>query len=265
MFGITTYEQLPAEYITSYAKWYTYMATVWTALLTNQRIAAGMTVVEIAPGASTVIGLALKACQFKGKLYVVEPVESLLVATCNNYKMLLPCAEIYPLHHTLLSSIDSLPRHVDFILSNHPLDDMLLAYPFDESCLHALFNLTGLSSAEISSTYHDQWLKISADLNGLHVAKKQVLEQWMHVLQELTTATLIMSQYPSVALENNNLNALNQHAMDMLCTLRTYFFHSEVSSQDKLVQSTLNTLENFNNKHIATEVLNAKNWLVYPR
>ncbi len=257
MFGITTHKQLPDEYLNSYSHWDTCMATVWAALLLEYQLAPNMTVIEIAPGTSTKIGLALQKCLFQGKLYLVEPSEKSLSILYNRYKSILPNTEIYPIPHTLLNSIDYLPKNSDFILSNHPLDDMLIANQWANSNQSSLFDWALSPSGEISALFLEQWLSWTSDLSQLYFAKRDVIRQWQQFFLQVKSSVTLISQYPSITLQKNQLQDLNEHASDILNGLKN---SNPVPYQQ--IQSILNQLENYNNKHIATEVLNAKNWFV---
>lgn len=259
MFGITTQQQLPSEYITSYAIWDTYMASVWAALLLNQPMKPLMTVIEIAPGTSSKIGLALAKCQFHGKLYIVEPEKSSLSITYQSYKTMLPEADIYPIQQTLAKSLAQLPKYPDFLLANHPLDDMLIANPLNEEPEPLVFDWTLNRTSQLSPLFLEQCAKITSDLRFLTAAKNHIIQQWQHFFDELQPLTTIISQYPSIVLEENDQKALNQHAVEMLQTLKTIYTNRCTDSQ---VQSALDQLENYNNKYIGNEILNAKNWLM---
>ena len=263
MFGITTHQELPDEYITSYAKWDTYMAGVWAALRINLHVDREMTIIEIAPGTSTKIGLALKKFNFCGKLYVVEPEKASLLMTCNNYRTLLPDANIYPINHSLVNSIDLLPKQADFILSNHPLDDMLMAIPFDDKHPASLFKWALKPSNELSPLFLQHGLRVTCDLNHLHSAKEQIIQQWEKIFNELQPTTTIISQYPSIVLEQNHLQALNQQASDILRQLKKECTNRDDEAVYQKSQSMLNQLENYNNNYIGAEILNIKNWFVY--
>ena len=262
MFGIISYERLPDEYVTSYAYWDTYMATVWAALLSGYGFDPNMTVIEIAPGTSTKVGLALQKCKFQGKLYIVEPSEKSLSTVSSLYKSLLPNAEIYPIQRHLLDSLDSLPRNPDVVLSNHPLDDMLIANRWDKPNDACLFNWALSPSEEISSVFLQQWTGWMSDLNQLHSAKTHVIQQWNTLYYKVNPAVTILSQYPSITLQKNQLNDINLHASDILSHLKNSDPCIDVIAQCLQVQAILNQLENYNDVHIGTEVLNAKNWLV---
>jgi hypothetical protein len=257
MFGITTHQQIPDELLYCYASWDAYMATIWAALLNTYQLTSKMTAIEVAPGTSTKIGLALQKCHFQGKLYLVEPSGQSLSVVHQLYQSILPDADIYPIQQTLINSINHLPQRPDFILSNHPLDDMLLCSQENDLSQSTLFDWALTPSGEISPIFFAQWLKLSVDLNRIDAAKKAVIQQWQQIFLQIKPALTMISQYPSIALSKNKMQALNEYASDILNALKRSRPLDNIH-----VQSVLNQIENYNDQHIATVLLNANNWLV---
>lgn len=256
MFGITKYQKLPAEYLTDYMLWDEYMSAVWVSLLKKSNYHPQMTVVEIACGSSLKIAKALAQLNFSGVLYLVDPCSATLSSTLAQCKTLLPQAQIIPVAQTLLASIPLLPTTTDLVVSNHPIDDMIIGYlaEHDQSVFNWELNAPGVLSKQLL----DHWSEFAKDKKSLPIITQEIINAWQQVLNTLNSTSLIISQYPSAVLRNQGLDDLNHCAALILAELK-----AAVSSVgDNEIQNCLNQFENFNDEHIGLEVLNAKNWLL---
>ncbi|MFA6301749.1 MAG: hypothetical protein WC627_01270 [Legionella sp.] len=256
MFGITKFEKLPTEYLTDYILWDEYMSAVWVSLLKKSNYHAQMTIVEIACGSSLKIAKALMQLNFSGVLYLVDPCTATLSSTLAQCKTLVPHAQIIPVAQTLLASIPLLPKTTDLIVSNHPIDDMIIGYlaKHEESVFNWELNAPGILSKQL--LYH--WSEFAKDKKSLPKITQKIIKAWQQVLNSLNYARLIISQYPSAVLRNQGLDDLNHYAALIFAELKP----TVSSLNDHEIQNCLNQFENFNDKHIGLEVLNAKNWLL---
>src|ERR1700722_11357387 len=121
LFGTDTGEKLPEVYLYSHKAWDGYMGHLWFTLLQFIGLSPGDTVVEIAPGASTKIAMALSELRFKGKLYIVDPATDVLIKTKKLYAELLPDATVIFIEKKLNDGLCDLPHSPACILSNHCL------------------------------------------------------------------------------------------------------------------------------------------------
>jgi hypothetical protein len=257
---MTTNKQLPQEYIDSYIAWDTYMAKVWLSLLKYCDISPLSTIIEIAPGTSRKIGLALSEIHFRGQIYIVEPCQLLLEKVSNQYKQMLPLAKIVPIDAKLVECYESIPKHADFILSNHPIDDMLISYETNKKEQDQLFEWTLSGDLDLPAIFLKKWLMLTSNMDQLLTAKSEVEKEWKQSILFMQPRNVIISQYASDALNKSGLSELNAHANDILVNLKRFF---DNSNKDEDIQSVLNLHENYNNHHIRTEILNADNWMVY--
>jgi len=91
MFGITTFDSVPEEIVNSaYDGLVHYMADVWKGFFKYLQLKPKDVIVEVAPGSSAKIGLALEALSFKGTLYVVDPSHDSMNIIMKKYKHCLP-------------------------------------------------------------------------------------------------------------------------------------------------------------------------------
>ena len=249
MFGKKSDKSIPDEFITSHEAWEGYVASIWYDLLMHYGLTPEDTLIEIAPGSSSKIGLALERTSFEGVLYLVDPLSCALESVTDKYKRYLPKATIYSINATLEDALDLLPREPDFLLANHPLDDMLLA-TISDSVTPDLFICT-------SNRHRDHRLRLEGNPT---IAISEVVSCWQQALNKLLPKATILCQYPSLILRQNDIHSLNIYAEEIMESLKACY--PTALEPSYMLQKLLNEHENYNDVHIGTEVLNAKNWMV---
>lgn len=259
-FGFATKENLPKIYHQNHKEWDKYMSQVWYNLLSFLNLKKHDRVIEVGAGNSIKIGLALAKFGFEGDLFLVDPTESILLEAEQLYSALIPEATIYPIPTRLADALSLLPKHPDYILSNHPLDDMLMAVNQPQHCLQSLFDWTSIPYEKMLPISDRIWSIIKSNTDHLTDLKKEIVKEWLQVLDNLQPSFCVISQYPSATLKKNGLNDLNFHATTILNMLMHHY--NNMLEPEESVQDVLNHNENFNDLHISTDVLNAKNWLV---
>lgn len=240
---------MPEAFITTHDAWEDYIADIWHHLLGHYGIGFRDTIIEIAPGTSSKIGLALKKTSFEGTIFLIDPLDCSLKAVVEKYKRYLPNAKICPINTTLVNALSSLPKEADFLLSNHPLDDMLLA--------SVTRDITPDLFACSSKMHRDNRLLLESEPTQ---AISFVTHCWQSALNSLLPKSTILCQYPSLILKQNHIHTLNKYAEQVMENLKSYY--REMLEPPQTLQQLLNAHENFNDEHIGTEVLNAKNWMV---
>lgn len=258
MFGYDSKENLPVEIEYSYYAWDRYMSCVWNKLICFSGITSRDCLIEIAPGSSTKIGMALAKMTFSGQLYIVEPHPDLGNKILKIYQSILPSAKIVLITETLEKSLLKLPLYPDAILANHPLDDMLLAA--NTSKKSELFDSWKNTEKPATNFIRQEWKKLSSNQAALANASEFVTNTWKAVYNQLKPKWLLMSQYYSYTLDHDMLADLNHQAATLLHTLGDYFYQSCIPA--KRLQAVLNSMPHYGHEHIGNNVLNAKFWLV---
>lgn len=260
MFGINTNEPVPQEILNSYEGWDIYMGHLWYNLLYFCNLKKYDTVIEIAPGSSSKLAQALAKINFSGTLYVVEPHTKIVKVIKEAYKKWLPQAKVIILNELLEHSLSKLPCNADFILSNHPLDDMLLSAGITAVELNELFDWAAdMPSATFDSTIA-AWTRLNNNPVQLAASKEHVFKTWETSLKLLKPKTVILSQYPSFMMESRGLSELNQWGWSLLQRLKMTYEEHIIPEQ--FVQTVLNGLKNYNDPHLGLGILNAQYWLV---
>ena len=258
--GYDSVETLPARFSQSHKAWDAYMAQVWHTLLATLPLGANASVVEIGSGNSIKIGMALASLSFAGSLYLVDPFEEALHETKEHYMRLLPNIELHLIAATLAEAAEILSPRPTCLVSNHSIDDMLLAAARGNSSMRELFGWTSIEHEQTIPLTQEVWSVLAADKKKLAQVKDVVFEEWRLAIETLKPQFCIISQYPSVTLEHTGMGGLNTHAGEVFARLRRYF--SLKSFQGTDVQDILSKHPHFNDTHIRSEVLNAKNWFI---
>lgn len=249
MFGKTTFTSVPESIVNSQNDGMVYyMADLWHGCFKLFELQSQDTVIEVAPGTSAKIGQALKKCNFEGVLYIVDPFIIAMEEIVEKYQQLLPGATIHPLICTITDALKHLPKKPDFLVANHPIDDMLLS-TLSENITKELFDFSSKTHQEI---FH---VLKSAPSNPI----SSVFSTWKKVIDCLEPKTAIISQYPSLTLKQNGVDLLNEYASVVINRLKSHY--SPLHLDLDILQALLNNFENYNDIHIGTELLNAKNWM----
>lgn len=254
MFGTATYPHMPATFLTDPSVWDAYIGEVWHAVLRSLALPPHATVIEVAPGSSAKIGHALAHLGFCGDLHIVEAAPNALEALLPKYRTLLPRARLHTHPQSLSAAYNGLPRQPDVIVASHVLDDMLLA------CARtpATFEWANRYSDHINSATTQAWQVISVNVQTLDDAIKSTVAEALQAIVTLAPRHVVMSQYPSATLRDNNLEALNQAALQVFDGVARAVQES-FAIQDCTPQ--LMQLPHYNNQHIGLHVLNPRYWL----
>ena len=261
MYGIKTNETISHEMLTTYHVWDRYVAHLWYTLFNFCEIKSDACIVDVAPGTSPKIAIALQKIDFCGEIYIVEPFEQALLQITKDYQQRLPCAKIYPVAATLYQSIQELPHSPDFLVSHHSLDDMILTAGLTNQDLAALFHWVTTSALTVQASFAQRWQDISKDQSQLDWCVEDAMKQWDTAYQTLKPKISILSQYQSLVLNDHALLELNLCAQNTLYRMKKKY-GVQLECDDN-IQTILNANKHYNFPLLGNEVLNAKNWMVY--
>jgi len=250
LYGQKTDVPMPGSFLTSHSVWDDFISDIWTVVLKDYTHLKTSHILEIGPGVSTKIGGALARLRFCGALYVVDPQPEVLTVLKGKYQKILPNADIRYISKPFKEALDTLPEKPDVILGNHVLDDMMI-YESETAALEWSVNYTHQPSNDLKHA----WQCLSDDHETLKSVKKRVINNVTNVYQTLNPQLMILNQYPSATLHDHDMRSLNEHAGQILKTLKR-----KISNVD--IQNILNTCPNYNNPHIGNNILNGENWMI---
>lgn len=261
MFGIDTQEEMPESFLTDHAAWDGYIGDVWHKILSLTNFNNESRVVDIAPGSSIKLGAALAKFGYRGQLYIVDSSAEALAALKRKYADLLPQAHIHWLCGSLKEQAAYLPRHPDYLLGNHIIDDMILAA---SNAPHEHEKNFSWASAYVDAPtveFQRGWQRLLTDPALLSWSKGTVEKELIEVIKGIAPRCLILNQYPSSTLYDHGMGIVNDHAFSILTGLKKAFEDGLAGQQH--LQTLLNANKNFGNIHIGEHVLNAKYWMLW--
>jgi uncharacterized protein YjiS (DUF1127 family) len=195
-------------------EWNRHVGGLWAELLRSSLPRVG-SVVEIGPGFSDKIGLALARLRFSGTLYVVEPTGDALRHTLARYAELLPEARIEPVPRPLQHATERLPRECHAVLMNHVLDDMLLHDALPDEDSQRLFRTMRGGLASPGRT-RGAWHGVLTQRRQVLASRRRVATSVRRLIGHTRPRFVGLSQYDSWTLKRLGLCEVNRLAGDLL-------------------------------------------------
>lgn len=264
MYGIDSREEIPIACRTEQVAWDELISRIWHTVLGAYGFTETCSVIEVGPGVSAKIGLALSRFNFKGDLYVVDSSDGTIRALMPKYQVCLPNANIHYIQDDLSESLSTLPKRADFLLASHVLDDMLMSewvkqVPARHDPVFS-WSSTASYAPAVTDAFRAQWDAFQNDSQTLSAAKASLKQMWLHAVEMLKPSCVIMSQYPSATLFENGLDSLNRHTHEIFSHIKQAI---QSPRADQELQQALNTLKHYNHPHIGNHILNAAYWALY--
>ena len=203
-------------------KWNSFIGNIWQDIFLQSGLKRQGTLIEIAPGSVNKIGSGLSNYGFNGVLYLVEPNLKSLNSIAEQYRQMLS-AKIIPINATLKEAIPSLPKKVNSIISNHPLDDMIIGKYLDEPEFDDLFD-DHYDNASAKKT-RGLWQRLE-NSGRIESIKKSVADEFSKLIAHTNPDQVVISQYESYFFKSNNLTAPDKHAFDVLQMIRSRYSRS---------------------------------------
>lgn len=183
------------------SNWEMYMSVLWSNLFEKYNLNTNGNVVEIAPGVRYKIGLALKHIGFKGNLYIIEPHKPTLDIVVKKYKELLPNSNIIGINCKFDKSIKHLPKHLDAIVGNHCLDDIVIGEYLNNSEFEFVFNAK--NKMESQDFLVKKWDELYNKRSRLNAIKNKTINNLVTCIETFNPKIVFLSQYYSSFYYNN--------------------------------------------------------------
>lgn len=185
-----------------HSNWESFVGTLWNEVFIQQDLDPNGVVVEIAPGSSAKIAYGLQSIGFKGTIYLVDPEIKSLEKARDKYKKILPEATVHILPTDLAQAIRWLPQNCDALISNNPLDDMIVGKSFTTEEFNRFFDGCYDHEYEIALK---AWQMLEQNPLLLEKIKNQVVQEWIQAIEVLKPKLCSISQYESNALRLHNI------------------------------------------------------------
>lgn len=176
-------------------------------------------IVEVAPWYMPKIGLGIAQINFHGIIYIIEPDNSALESIVKQYKILMPEANIIGILSELKDALQFLPKKIDVLCSNHPLDDMIISYATYATSVENYYGEVYWEE-KLSSRVWDHIGEYKEKLLDIHA---KILLDWDSMIQHVNPSRLIVSQYKSFYYQSNNIFLPDQLANDLLKWLKLHY------------------------------------------
>jgi ubiquinone/menaquinone biosynthesis C-methylase UbiE len=147
-------------------------------------------------------------------------------------------------------------RRPDYFLGNHILDDMLLGEAEKMEAQNSVADWATTYTHRPSDAVQEVWRSVLKRPALRERHQQTVAAEMTAVIEKLSPACVLLSQYPSSTLADHGMNSLNDTAFSVLETLKEKF--KTDLAEPAHVQTILGANRHFGNAHIGNDVLNAK-------
>ncbi|MDP3999263.1 MAG: cyclic nucleotide-binding domain-containing protein [bacterium] len=195
---------------------------IWQRLLQENPIPVNGVVVEVAPGYEKKIGDALALIGFTGTVILIEPDSSAAAHVEKLYKQILPRASV-KLVRKFLQDVQigqDIPSRVDALLSNHPFDDMAVAFAM-RGKEPSLFSKEREAGWEVPPSIKKLYDSVS-NRDYIHGVLATIV-LWKDFVQKLKPDLFIISQYPSQKLALKQLTKRQNSGFIVIELMRDYY------------------------------------------
>jgi hypothetical protein len=201
--------------------WQEHLTQTWQSHL--RQVPTNSTILEVAPGGTNKIGLALARLGFTGRIILVEPELDALNKTANAYRSMMPRATVVPLQQTLGQALTNLPSNL-ITVANHPLDDMIIGNTLKGNDFDSLFFDHYTQSVDLTKNL---WDKLHT--SQLEAVSKVTFDEWEAIIHR--SSQVYMSQYDSYFFATNDFTRPDREAFNLLRELRNRFNGKSISGQ----------------------------------
>jgi len=208
--------------------WNQFTGAIWEDVFSRYGMQKKSLIVEVAPGKINKIGWGLSRYRFNGKIYIVEPDIKSLKSITNQYKRILK-AEIKGVELTLDKCTIALPKKVNAIIANHPLDDMISGKLFTKKGFDKFFGATYKNA----SFKRETWKKLDKDKKRVEKAKQEVIDEWCKLIDSTNPDLVVIAQYESWFFKLNHIPQPDKHAFDVLQAIKKKYKKYSLNMKNK--------------------------------
>lgn len=210
--------------------WEKYIGSLWFNVINQLKIKTDWNIVIVAPWKANKIWYWLAQLWFMWKVYIIEPDNEALSIVKKKYENCLPNCEIVGLPFSLKDAADYLlESDIDCILSNHPIDDMILSSNIDDKKFKKIFQQKYGQEEWFTG---DMWKELVADEDLLQQSMLDTVNEWSTFINKTWANSVWISQYKSYYFQSLWILEPDFYAKLTL---------NELASQLDLQQQTLNS------------------------
>ena len=237
-------------------EWEWYIGQIFSRLIENVCQFKIKNVVEIAPGFRYKIAYALKNINFKGTLYVIDTNKEVLEYVAEKYKTILPDCKIICINKSFEDSFSDVPNEIDLLLSNHCIDDMIIA-----EYMQNYYN-NNLKNENFKDMLKDAWIKLGKDTEKVDEIVNMVYLSFKEFLSNKKISNIIISQYKSNLYFKDEFKEMDEITEKCFNKVKSLIKMDEEKINKILDFYPFGKDERYRGKYLLDNTQNAKNWIV---
>lgn len=172
-------------------EWEWYIRQIFARLIGNIHKSNIRNVIEIAPGFRYKIVYAMKKIHFQGNLYIIDTNSDVLEYVNMKYKQILPKAKIICINKDFEKAFKDIPNEIDLLLSNHCIDDMIIA-----EYMRSYYN-KNLNNENFKDMLTQEWIELGKEPTKINEISNNVFYTFKKFFSIKKISTIIISQYKS--------------------------------------------------------------------
>ena len=237
-------------------EWEWYIGQIFSRLIENICQAEVNNVVEIAPGFRYKIAYALKNINFKGTLYVIDTSKEVLEYIAEKYKTILPNSKIICINKSFEDSFADVPNKIDLLLSNHCIDDMIIA-----EYMQTYYN-NNLKNENFKDMLKEAWIELGKDENKIDEISNHIVHIFNDFFKKKKINNIIISQYKSNLYFNEQFKEMDEITDNCFNSVKSLITMDEEKINKILDFYPFGEDERYRGKYLLDNTQNAKNWIV---
>lgn len=238
-------------------EWEWYIGQLFAKLIEKVHKGNLKTVVELAPGFRYKVAFALKEFNFNGNIYVIDTNLEVLEYVKEKYSEILPEANIICINSTFENCFEMIPQEFDLFLSNHSIDDMIIAEYMEKVYTNNLGN------DDFKDILSKAWIELGKDKEMIETIINHVYASFKKFFEEKKIETIIMSQYKSNLYFKDKFTEMDEITENCFNKIKKL-----IQMDNENINQILNFYpfgkddERYNGRYLLNNTQNAKNWIV---
>lgn len=237
-------------------EWEWYIGQIFSRLIKNICQSKIKNVVEIAPGFRYKIAYALKNINFNETLYVIDTNEEVLEYVIEKYKLILPNSKIICINKSFEDSFEDVPTEIDLLLSNHCIDDMIIA-----EYMQTYYN-NNLKNNNFKDMLKEAWIELGQDTKKIDEITNKVYSLFKKFFLNKKISNIIMSQYKSNLYFKDEFKEMDEITQKCFNSVKSLITMDEERINKILDFYPFGEDDRYRGKYLLDNTQNAKNWIV---
>ncbi len=238
-------------------EWEWYIGQLFAEIIKKTHNGKIENVVELAPGFRYKIAYGLKEVNFKGNIYVIDTNIEVLEYIKEKYIEILPEANVICINKVFEECFKDIPNEFDLFLSNHSIDDMIIAEYMKKTYTK------NLGSDDFKDLLSEAWIELGKDNDMIERITSHVYSLFKVFFAEKKIETIIISQYKSNLYFKDKFTEMDQITENCFNRIKQL-----VQMDNEYIDKILDFYpfgendERYNGKYLLDNTQNARNWIV---